>query len=89
MSGGAMLAWKATHSGNKPSVGKPKLPAGPKDMPEDAVREKRGGAMLAWKATHSGNRPSVGKPKLPAGPKGVPEDAVREKSGAAASCLPR
>ena len=43
-SGGAMLAWKAAHSGNHPSVGKPKLPAGPKGVPEDAVREKSGAA---------------------------------------------
>ena len=42
--GGAMLAWKAAHSGNRPSVGKPKLPAGPKGVPEDAVREKSGAA---------------------------------------------
>ena len=34
-----MLAWKAAHSGNRPSDGKPKLPAGPKGVPEDAVRE--------------------------------------------------
>ena len=62
-----MLAWKAAHSGNRPSVGKPKLPAGPKGVPEDAVRERRerrrhacmeGGAQresgIGWKTEASG-----------------------------------
>ena len=76
-----MLAWKATHSGNRPSVGKPKLPAGPKGVPEDAVRERRERRRHACMEGELCGGDHRMENRSFRQDRGMPEDAVREKSG--------